>query len=167
MVSDELRSAISDVVQSQIQPLKQEIQEIKAVMVTKDDIKNMATKDDLKSFATKDDIKNFATKDDLKNFATKDDLRNFATKDDIKDMATKSDVRKAIHESENLILGEVSRVHSIMLQRTDALAKDMQALREDMSEMKTQTAQMMTLILDRLDQIDARQNRNGKIIKIK
>ncbi len=158
MVSDELRSAISDVVQSQIQPLKQEIQEIKAVMVTKDDIKNMATKDDLK---------NFATKDDLKNFATKDDIKNMATKDDIKDMATKSDVRKAIHESENLILGEVSRVHSIMLQRTDALAKDMQALREDMSEMKTQTAQMMTLILDRLDQIDARQNRNGKIIKIK
>ena len=149
MVSDELRSAISDVVQSQIQPLKQEIQEIKAVMVTKDDIKNMATKDD------------------LKNFATKDDIKNMATKDDIKDMATKSDVRKAIHESENLILGEVSRVHSIMLQRTDALAKDMQALREDMSEMKTQTAQMMTLILDRLDQIDARQNRNGKIIKIK
>jgi hypothetical protein len=77
-----------------------DIQKLKAVFATKDDLINMehrfdskfATKDDLinmehrfdSKFATKNDLKNFATKDDLKNFATKDDLKNFATKDDLK-----------------------------------------------------------------------------------
>ncbi len=70
--------------------------------------------------ATKDDIKNMATKDDLKNFATKDDLKNFATKDDIKNLVTKDELRT----SENLILSEVSRVHTIMLKYNEALTND-------------------------------------------
>ncbi len=47
--------------------LRSEMQEMKAVMATKDDIKNMATKDDIMNMATKDDIKNMATKDDIRS----------------------------------------------------------------------------------------------------
>lgn len=43
-----------------------QIQQLKDIFATKDDLKSFATKDDLKSFATKDDLKSFATKDDLK-----------------------------------------------------------------------------------------------------
>lgn len=61
-----------------------------------------------------------ATKDDIKNMATKDDLKNFATKDDIKNLVTKDELRT----SENLILSEVSRVHTIMLKYNEALTND-------------------------------------------
>src|SRR3990167_4254806 len=54
-----------------------------------------ATKDDLKGFATKDDLKGFATKDDLKNFATKDDLKAFATKRDLVAMEKRLDEKVA------------------------------------------------------------------------
>jgi len=64
--------------------LTSQVNDIKANMATKDDLKGFATKEDLKDFATKEDLKGFATKEDLKDFATKDDLKNLATKDDIK-----------------------------------------------------------------------------------
>ena len=87
--------------------LRQEIEEIRKNMATKEDLKGlatkeeleeikrvMATKEDIKDMATKEDIKNMATKEDLKGLATKDDIKNMATKDDIKDMATKKDIKR-------------------------------------------------------------------------
>ena len=55
--------------------------------LTLDDIEKLK-----KVFATKDDLKIFATKDDLKRFATKDDLIRFATKEDLEDLASKQDL---------------------------------------------------------------------------
>ena len=66
--------------------------DLKANMVTKEDIKDTATKADLENMATKEDIKDMATKADLANMATKDDIKDMATKDDIKNMATKDDL---------------------------------------------------------------------------
>jgi len=56
-----------------------------------DDIrKDMATKEDLKRFATKEDLKRFATKEDLKRFATKEDIAQIR-----RDMATKVGLEEA------------------------------------------------------------------------
>jgi Uncharacterized conserved protein containing a coiled-coil domain len=90
---------------------KQDIEELKRDLATKEDVKRvrqdlddirkvMATKDDLKSLATKQDLddirKVMATKDDLKSLATKQDLDDIrkvmATKDDLKSLATKQDL---------------------------------------------------------------------------
>lgn len=51
-----------------------DIQKLKSVFATKDDLKNFSTKNESKKFATKNDLKRFATKEDLKRFATKEDL---------------------------------------------------------------------------------------------
>lgn len=48
-------------------------------MITDKDIEKLKT-----VFATKDDLKSFASKADLQSFATKADLRFYATKDDLK-----------------------------------------------------------------------------------
>jgi len=103
---------------------KQDIEELKRDLATKEDVKRvrqelddirkvMATKDDLKSLATKqelDDIRKvMATKDDLKSLATKqelDDIRKvMATKDDLKSLATKQeldDIRKVMATKDDL-----------------------------------------------------------------
>lgn len=47
-------------------------------MLTQQDINKLK-----KIFATKEDLKKFATKEDLKKFATKEDLKKFATKEDL------------------------------------------------------------------------------------
>ena len=41
---------------TKLEGLNTEVQEMKEVMVTKDDLKNFATKDDLRNLATKDDL---------------------------------------------------------------------------------------------------------------
>ncbi|MDD5593455.1 MAG: hypothetical protein PHG97_01770 [Candidatus Margulisbacteria bacterium] len=51
-----------------------DVEKLKEVFATKEDLKSFATKEDLKSFATKEDLKAFATKEGLKVFATKDEL---------------------------------------------------------------------------------------------
>jgi hypothetical protein len=51
---------------SDVQELREDIEDIRARFATKDDLKGFATKDDLKGFATKDDLKGFATRDNLK-----------------------------------------------------------------------------------------------------
>ncbi|MCR6544725.1 hypothetical protein NVS47_04205 [Dehalobacterium formicoaceticum] len=51
-----------------------EIENIKSIMATKEDLSNMATKEDLSNMATKEDLSNMATKEDLSNMATKEDL---------------------------------------------------------------------------------------------
>jgi len=103
---------------------KQDIEELKRDLATKEDVKRvrqelddirkvMATKDDLKSLATKqelDDIRKvMATKDDLKSLATKqelDDIRKvMATKDDLKSLATKQeldDIRKVMATKDDI-----------------------------------------------------------------
>lgn len=70
-----------------------DIEKLKQVFPTKEDLRRYVTKDDLKSelkrFVTKNDLKNelksFATKDDLKSelkkYATKEDLKNHPTHD--------------------------------------------------------------------------------------
>lgn len=72
-----------------------DIQKLKSVFATKDDLGKFATKDDLKKFATKDDLKKFATKDDLVAFEGRID-KKFATKDDlkkaVKPLVTKKDL---------------------------------------------------------------------------
>ena len=50
-----------------------DIQKLKQVFVTKEDLKHFATKKDLERFATKDDITDI--KKELSNYATKDDLK--------------------------------------------------------------------------------------------
>ncbi|MBB5254878.1 PD-(D/E)XK nuclease family protein [Sulfurisphaera ohwakuensis] len=60
--------------------LRQEIEEIR---------KNMATKEDIRNMATKDDLKNLATRQELEEIK-----KVMATKDDIKDMATKKDIKR-------------------------------------------------------------------------
>ncbi|SCX77911.1 hypothetical protein [Alkaliphilus peptidifermentans] len=52
-----------------------EMQEMKQVMATKDDIKNMATKDDIKNMATKDDIKRLENNMVKMENELKDDIR--------------------------------------------------------------------------------------------
>lgn len=47
--------------------LRTEIRNLRADMVTKDDLAEFATKDDLTRFPTKDDLTQFATKDDLRD----------------------------------------------------------------------------------------------------
>ena len=76
--------------------------DLKANMVTKEDIKDMATKADLANMATKDDIKDMATKADIKNMATKDDIKNMATKDDLTGLATKAQVTQLSTKVEEL-----------------------------------------------------------------
>jgi hypothetical protein len=79
---------------------------------------NMATKTDLQEIraemATKNDLKAYATKEDLKAFATKEDLKAFATKANldtaIENLATKSDVRwleRRTREDTNAIVEEI------------------------------------------------------------
>ncbi len=58
--------------------LRREVQDIRAVMVTEQELSRQ-----LARFATKDDLARFATKDDLARFATKDDLARFATSDQL------------------------------------------------------------------------------------
>lgn len=77
---------------TEFQGMQREVENIKEIMATKEDLKDFATKEDLESFATKEDLKIFATKEDLKSFATKEDLKDFATKDDLKNLATKEDI---------------------------------------------------------------------------
>jgi len=76
-------------------------------MITDADINILKT-----VFATKEDLKGFATKDDLQkmesgirhDMATKDDLKRFATKDDLKRFATKEDVQEIVKESTESIV---------------------------------------------------------------
>lgn len=55
----------------------EDIQALKEVFATKDDLTRFATKEDLAKFATKDDLTNFATKDDLTALASQKDLQSF------------------------------------------------------------------------------------------
>jgi Uncharacterized conserved protein containing a coiled-coil domain len=83
---------------------KQDIEELKRDLATKEDVKRVRQDlDDIrKVMATKDDLKSLATKQDLddirKVMATKDDLKSLATKQELDDirkvMATKDDIRK-------------------------------------------------------------------------
>ena len=52
--------------QSLLKVLIEEIREIKATMLTKNDAKNFLTKQDAKNFATKDDLKNLVTLEQFK-----------------------------------------------------------------------------------------------------
>ncbi|WP_018133109.1 hypothetical protein [Effusibacillus pohliae] len=54
--------------------METEMKQMKADMVTKQDLERFATKQDLEKFATKQDLEKFATKQDLEKFATKQDL---------------------------------------------------------------------------------------------
>jgi len=76
-----------------------DIEKLKKVFATKDDLIGMEKRFD-KKFATKDDLKRFATKKDLKKelsaYATKDDLKKLATKDDLKAYATREDLKKEL-----------------------------------------------------------------------
>lgn len=79
---------------------KNDIELLKKVFATKEDLQKFATKEDLKQFATKEDLNRFATKNDLlkmearfnQKFATKDDLKKLATKKDLERFATKEDL---------------------------------------------------------------------------
>ena len=88
-----------------------QIQQLKDIFATKDDLKGFATKTDLKPFATKDDLKSFATKTDLKPFATKDDFKGFATRDETKSILSKAlaplkrDI-KSIKKDLNWVIGK-------------------------------------------------------------
>jgi len=96
-------------------------------MITDADINKLKT-----VFATKEDLKGFATKDDLKRFATKEDLQRFATKEDLKGFATKEDVQEIVNES---TLGIVEGVKTIidMLgetnKKTEYNAQELQTVR--------------------------------------
>ncbi len=66
-------------------------------------------------FETKEDLKRFATKDDLNKFATKDDLKRFATRDDL-------DAKfKEVLAGQDQIMKELEKARQ---DRTLALGKD-------------------------------------------
>jgi len=86
-----------------------DIEKLKKVFATKDDLIGMEERFD-KKFATKDDLKK-----ELKAYATKDDLKKelsaYATKDDLKVYATKNDLLRLKGD----LLGEMSKLrHGII-----------------------------------------------------
>ena len=112
---------------------KKDLDEIKAVMATKDDLKDLATKKELEDIrsvmATKDDLRRLeetmATKKDLRvlegRMATKDELEGIrsvmATKKDLEKLATKDElerIRRAMATKE-----ELEKIRSIMATKDD------------------------------------------------
>lgn len=71
-------------------------------MITDNDIEKLK-----KVFATKDDLASMEKRQDTK-YATKDDLKSFATKDDLKSYPTKGDLTKAFEENNKIILKGVA-----------------------------------------------------------
>ena len=62
----------------------------------------------------------FATKEDLKQFATKDDLKRFATKEDLNRFVTKLELREELKEWSNEIISTIEKVFNDHAQRTDS-----------------------------------------------
>jgi hypothetical protein len=66
---------VEDKIDSLVEAVAKNTEDITALNFKVDDIRaRMVTKDDLKFYATKEDLKAFATKEDLKAFSTKEDL---------------------------------------------------------------------------------------------
>jgi glutamate racemase len=112
----------------------QEIQQIKLVMATKEDIANMATKEDIANMATKEDIANMATKEDIANMATKADIANMATKEDITNMATKEDI--AMLDKKIVALEEKFKDFPLVRQAVLEMAKRMTTLEDKLSQIE-------------------------------
>ena len=71
-----IHTMTSDTVAASLQPVLEELRQMRKDMATKADLAGFATKADLAGFATKADLAGFATKADLAGFATKADLAN-------------------------------------------------------------------------------------------
>jgi hypothetical protein len=69
-----------------------------------------ATKEDLSKFATKEDLTNFSTKDDLKPFATKDDLNQLEKRQNFKFDQLEGIVSKSFEEIETNFSDRISRL---------------------------------------------------------
>lgn len=66
-------------------------------------------------------------------------------------MVTKDDLA----ESENMILGELSNTHEIMLTRTDALKDELQEVKRKIAFMESNN-ELLTLALDKISDMDQR-----------
>jgi hypothetical protein len=130
----------------------QEIQQIKLVMATKEDIANMATKEDIANMATKEDIANMATKEDIANMATKEDIANMATKEDIANMATKADIANMATKEDitNMATKEDIAMLDKKIVALEEKFKDFPLVRQAVLEM----AKRMTTLEDKLSQIE-------------
>ena len=96
-------------------------------MITDKDIQKLKT-----VFATKEDLNSFSTKDDLKNFATKDDLKNFATKDDLEKLEIRTgesfiDVKDKIDNLEN----QFKDLKNEVISMEDHIIKEIQSMKLD------------------------------------
>ncbi len=156
---------------------KKDLDEIKAVMATKDDLKDLATKKELEDIrsvmATKDDLRRLeetmATKKDLRvlegRMATKDELEGIrsvmATKKDLEKLATKDElerIRRAMATKE-----ELEKIRSIMATKDDLRRlEETMATKAELEEIKAVMAtkkdleDLKRILQIRLDALGAR-----------
>jgi hypothetical protein len=82
-------------------------------------------------FATKEDLFGFATKEDLARFATKEDLSRFATKEDLARFVTKAEFAELKANVQDLNTG-FQVLNNRMLINFDAVFKELQSIRQEL-----------------------------------
>ena len=157
MTNEELLQSFSIILNhtldEKLAPIRSEIAVMKGEIASmKDDVSSL--KNDVASMkgeiaSMKDDISSLknevaSMKDDISTLKNKVASMNSV-------MVTKSDLT----QSENLILVELSRTHNIMLERTDKLRSDLDAVKQSVASVKSNN-EYMTLLLGKIDNQEKR-----------
>lgn len=109
----------------------QDIEKLKQVFATKEDINRFATIDDLDRFATKEDLDRFATKDDLIEIKTemrtmeKRIRHDMATKDDLYSMETRirrdmaTDIEQALEKQTTSLMTGINDILNLIAETSE------------------------------------------------